>query len=516
MNRTRFVHLILLPATLCVATAQHVTVPLNHQVYPLLIKGETLGLFDSYALRVLPLTRGEAHTLLKQMDEQRRDLSKADEALLQQLLGEFSDPNIGERLPEDGEIHAYRFEEGSTQLFFDVRGIQELEIHRDHVELPDETISRTTAAGNIRGRFGKHLFFGMDARSGMTLGAEDQEERFDVGRGATQVTVGKGVFTDQATGYVTAHAGPMRFSVGRMYFGWGSGLQEQLGLAVLNEPMDQVHFSLDFKRFRFTYVHANLQGIGLQRFLAGHRLDVLLGGGVQIGAYETVVYANRGAELAYLNPLVPYHIIEHQLGDRDNNTFGIDAATILAPGLRAYAEIFLDDFSLDFPLGTYWGNKLAYMAGIHWAQPLQVRELEVFATFTRVDPFVYTHDDSLNVYAHYGASLGSRLGPNAERFHLSLLLRPTRDVTCSFGYDYVRKGKGDLFTAHRSEEGTAKGFLSGILETSHLVGLDLRYQFSRDMFAGLKAAYARRENANLVSQLSAREKTARLYLDINY
>jgi hypothetical protein len=228
------------------------------------------------------------------------------------------------------------------------------------------------------------------------------------------------------------------------------------------------------------------------------------------------VYAGRGAELAYLNPLVPYHIIEHQLGDKDNNTFGLDATAILFPGFRAYAEIFVDDFSLDFPLGTYWGNKLAYNAGFHWAEPLNMKPLELFATYTRVDPFVYTHDDSLNVYSHYGASLGSRLGPNAERYHLGCLIMPLRDLQLRLEYNLMQKGRGNIFTPHRPEEGTPKRFLSGTLETDHTVRLNVRYQFVRDLFAGFEGFVTSRTNAGTVAGRDAQETMLRIYVDIHY
>ena len=496
--------------------AQSVIVPLDHQVYPLLVKGETLGLFQAYSLRLLPLTRTATLKLLMNMQKHVKRLSPADAELLNQMVGEFTDPTIGQDAAPDQERHLYRFEEGSTQIFLDVRGTQAIVSHRGRLDVPDETRSETMAQGSVRGSIGNHISFGLTARNTLVLGGEDQEERFDPSQGQSQVVVGKGVFRDQATGYVSATFQPFTLFVGRTQTSWGSGLQEQLSLSMLNEPMDQVMLTLEFERFRFSYLHANLQGAGSPRFLAGHRLDVLFGKNLQLGVYETVVYGGRGAELAYLNPFVLYHIIEHQLGDRDNNMFGFDITATVAPGLRAFGEVFVDDFSLDYPLGTYWGNKLAIMAGIHWAQPLGAKSLEVFATYTRVDPYVYTHMDSMNVYAHYDASVGSRLGPNAERWHAGLLYRPLKDLHGELKYSFVRKGRGDVFTPHTVADGEAKGFLSGVLERQHLLAMALRYQFSRDMFLGLDAQFTNRSDAGNRQGLTARERSLRLFVDINY
>ncbi|MBI4428805.1 MAG: hypothetical protein HY562_06770 [Ignavibacteriales bacterium] len=503
---------------LCIslASSQYVTVPLHHQVYPLLVKGETLRMFDSYSLRVLPLTRTEVLTMLHAMKQNVGELSSTDAELVDQMFGEFADVKIGEPAGPENEIHAYRYEEGASQLFVDLRALAEIDLRKGFPNDPDENLLRITGFGSVRGHFGNQVFVDLSARNGMTLGAKDSEERFDVTQGETRSTVGSTVFIDQATGYLAANLGPLTVFLGRTTVSWGSGIQERLGLSLANEPMDQIRLSLDFRNFRFSYFHANLQGPGSPRFLAGHRLDVLLGGGVQLGAYETIVYAGRGAELSYLNPLLLYHFMEHQLGDRDNNTLGIDATAFLAPGFRVFTEVFVDDLSLDYSLSTFWGNKLAGSVGFHWAQPFEFRTLEFFATYTRVDPFVYTHTDSLNVYSHYGTSIGSRIGPNAERYSFSLLWRPEKDFFLDLAYAYTRNGKGSLFSPHRPEDGEQKNFLAGTLELRHTIAVQLRYQFSRDMFLGMEGSLLDELNSQFISGRNARGRTIRVFLDINY
>ena len=106
------------------ASGQYTTVPLDHQVYPLLKKAEDLQLFSSYALRVLPLERATVLSLLQEISRREDELSKADRRLLQQMLGEFRDPAISAEMHRDGEIHAFRYEEGDAQIFIDLRGAQ--------------------------------------------------------------------------------------------------------------------------------------------------------------------------------------------------------------------------------------------------------------------------------------------------------------------------------------------------------------------------------------------------------
>lgn len=520
-ERNRFLFLCLLlfwnvahgPGTLA---AQETFVPLDHQVYPLLQRAETLGLFSSYAMRFLPLTRTVVGKLLQKMQKAQGRLSGADQALLRQMILEFRDPGLGEPEPAGGEIHLYRFEEGRTQLFFDARVLQTFRFSRNALARDDENISETLVAGSVRGRHGEHLYWGLNARNTAILGETDARENFDPRSGRILSTVGSTAFSDQATGYVALRFGRLGLAAGRMQVSWGSGLTEQLALAAVNEPMDQIRLTVEFAKWRFSYFHANLQGIASQRYLAGHRIDLHFWPAFQLGLYETVVYGGRGAEPGYLNPLVPYHIIEHQLGDLDNNVLGFDWTWIAAAGFRFYGEIFIDDLSFDQGLGTYWGNKLAYLLGVHWAQPAGLKNAEIFGSFTRVDPFVYTHRDSVNVYSHYGTSLGSRLGPNAERWRAGIRFRPLRDALWRFSYEYTRQGKGDLFRPHRFEDGISKGYLSGELERDHTLRANLRFQFRQDVFLGFALLYRRRISAALVPGENRWERVASFFLDINY
>ena len=489
---------------------------LEHQVYPLLRKGETLRLFSSYEMRVLPLTRTVVRRLLQEMAQHKDRLSKADRRLLQQMLGEFIDPGIGEKAPRGSEIHLIRFEEGQTQLFFDLRGIQNFRFSRNRLGVEDEDVSETTLGGAVRVRFSEHLFLGMSAQNTMILGPDSLGENFNPITGIIISTTGKVGFTDQATGYLAGRWGRFGPLAGRNVIAWGSGLATQTALSRSNLPMDLLQFKLDFRTWRFSYFHGSLQGIAPQRYLAGHRLDFMFWPSFQFGLYETVVYGGRGWEMGYLNPFLPYHVMEHQLGDRDNNMLGVDFTWLPGAGWRIYGEVFFDDLSFEKPLGTYWGNKLAYLLGVHWAQPLNLRTLELFASYTRVDPWVYTHADSINIYAHYGVSIGAKLGPNADRLQLGLAWQPLRDTRWNFTYRFIRKGKGDIFTPHKPEDGLSKGFLKGVIERRQEFNLRLRQQVRRDIFLGFDLTLRHRRDADQVAGQNRWERFAAFFLDMDW
>lgn len=498
------------------AAQYYTTVPLRHQVYPLLFKAEALGIFHSYELRQLPLTRAAVLKLLQATVENDEKLSTADRSLLQQMLKEFTDPAIGASAPPGSEIHLFRYEEGDAQIFVDARLQQTFLFNRNQVDLPDDNISETLAAGAMRARFGDHIFVGLEARNKMIIGEDDPEENFDPTTGRILSTVGSTAFSDQATGYVSARFGKFTVLLGRNTLSWGAGLDDRLALSAANEPVDMLQLYFDFKPFRFSSAHASLQGIAQQRYLAGHRLDFMFWPALQFGVYETLIYGGRNLELAYLNPFVPYHIIEHQLGDLDNNVLGFDLTAFPAPGIRLFGEIFIDDFSFNRSITGYWGNKFAYQAGLQWAQPFGFAIAELTASYTRVDPWVYTHDDSVNIYAHYDQSLGSRLGPNADRVQTALALQPLRDTRLVLDYRFSRHGEGNVFVAHTPEDGEEKNFLAGVIEKRHELTFVLRHQVRRDLFLGFEVQVRHRRDANLEPGQDRTERFASFFLDINY
>ncbi len=501
---------------LSMINAQVATVPLNHQVYPLLQKAETLQLFSSYNLRLLPLNRTQIRFLLWEIDEKQENLSRADAQLLRQMLFEFTDPEPTAPLTQDHDRHIYRLTEGETQFFFDLDATQEFHFQRNDLGIEKQNRSSTTLGGDLRGMFSSN--FGLGARAFNTMiRGEKGAEQFDVNSGKISVRVGKSNFTDQATGYLAGRFGRFHFLAGRDYLSWGAGLDDRLSIGRENQPMDMLRFNIDFRKLRFSYFHANLSGVSNQRYLIGHRLDFQFAKHFQLGLYETLVYGNRDREWSYLNPILLYQVMEHQLGDKDNNMLGGDMSWFLRPGLRLFAEIFVDDFSSDYPPGTYWGNKLAVHSGFHWAAPFHFSEVELLATYTRVDPWFYSHNDSVNIYAHYGESLGSKLGPNADRARVQLNYQPHRDSRWTLRYDFVRKGTGTIDDRHDyKRDGRYKKFLAGSTEQFSELTIGLRQQFKRDVFFGFELSFANWQNFARRQGRDGLEHNGVFYFKINH
>jgi len=487
--------------------AASAAVQLEHPVYPFLEK--LVALLPSHALdlHVLPVDRRQAQKILSDAKTSGLSLSRADQNLLQQYLAEFTDPQIGESVPRGAERHLARYEDFDTQIFIDLFANQRFEFRRGASESGAADISQTRAGVRMRAALHPRLLAAVDLSNILERGTNDTLEILTPGAGLPVVLSGASAFREKVIAYFRLHLPWFEVEAGRNQLAWNIGPLAQLTLAQNNEPFDLIKLDRRWRKFRFTFVHAKLRATQ-RKFLAAHRLEIAAPPRFSIGVGESVVYGNRGAEFEYLNPLMLYHAAEHLLGDKDNNTLTIDFTAFPFRGAKFYGEIFIDDLSLEFPIGTYWGNKLAYLGGLYWAQPFGWRSGEMRLEYARVDPFVYTHEDSANVYEQDGEGLGARFGPNADRFTLQAAFQPHRDLRLVSQISFQRQGRGDIFQPHRLEDGNSKGFLKGTTLNSALWQFELEDQLRRDIYLKLELAWERRLNAGFIRDANKTQRRA--------
>jgi hypothetical protein len=472
-------------------------VPLEHPVYSFIEKLATLMPRYSLDLHVLPLDRNQVQKILTGVKTSELSLSNADQALLQQYLTEFTDPAIGQPAHRGAERHFIRYEEFDTQLFVDLFALQRFEFRRGDWDGGEADISQTRAGVRMRAALPPRLLAAVDLSNILERGANDTLENLAPGTGSPVVLSGSSAFREKVIAYFRFGLPWFEFELGRNQLAWNISRLTQLTLSQYNEPLDLIKLDRLWQKFRFTFVHAKLRAAE-RKYFAAHRLDIMAHPRLLVGIGESVIYGNRGAEFLYLNPIMLYHAAEHLLGDKDNNTLIIDFTAFPFSGSKFYGEIFIDDLSLEFPIGTYWGNKLAYLGGLYWAQPFGWRTGELRLEYARIDPYVYTHEDSINVYEQDGEGLGGRFGPNADRFTLQAAFQPHRDLRLVSQFSFQRKGDGDIFQPHRPEDGNAKGFLAGTTINSTFWQFEVEDQLRRDIYLTLELAWERQHNADFI------------------
>jgi len=512
--------LLLAAAGVLAGTAPSVNVPMDYWGYAFLERMESRGLIFSHELRVRPLSRTAFAGLVRQAGEQARQnperFSRTEKKMLDQLLGDFFDelnPTATERSPER---HLLTWREKNSLIHFDLHANQTILSNRGHQYQPDALISETCGGGILRGTLDQTVGFYLDARNTLTRGNQKTEEHFDPSQGAPVVIAGSNVYQDQALAYWTWQNTWFRVQAGRDEIAWGPGYHGGLSLSGNTPAAELIRINAFFRRFSFSYVHAFLRSNLGSKYLAGHRLDFMVEPSLYLGATETVVYGGRDVQFAYLNPIMPIHIAQHHLGDKDNKTISLDLTWTPWFGGKLYGEFFIDDMTSTESLIRYFGNKFAFLLGGQFINPLRIADTDLRIEYARVEPYVYSHYDSINIYTNYNQLIGHWLGPNADGLFLQLGWQPLRDFRIELSLQQQRKGEGDADTRSRPAQGVEKKFLRGVVQKQKIFGIKIREQVYRDFFIAVHYRYADVRNVHRQAGINSFDHSARFELDLNY
>ncbi|MCK4966860.1 hypothetical protein KAS50_07505, partial [bacterium] len=354
-------------------TGSPVNLPLDHWAYSFIERMETKGYLDTLAYRTKPYTRGECAEIIihinSRLTREEIQFSKTELSLFEKLKGEFYDELQKEKIEintKEKEPHLYTWREKKSMFHWDAY------LSEDYRHLPDgdnsDYSSRTTLGSIIRGSLEDKIYFYLDFRNTLIKGEEPQKN-YIPSQGLPVGTAGKNTYQDQAVAYLSYKFSWGEFAVGRDFFNWGPGYRGSLALSPYSEVIDMIKISIRFKRFKFTSISGILNSELGKKNIAAHRIEVRLLPNLIFSGYETVIYGNRGLELIYVNPLMPYHIAEHYQQDKDNNTMGFDIIYRPVNNLKIYSELFLDDFNSSKNPFTHYGNKWAFLSGMHYTDP---------------------------------------------------------------------------------------------------------------------------------------------------
>lgn len=503
--------------------SQPVQLPLNHWIYSFLERLELRGALPSQYYRSLPLYRTEIADLIRSADERVRSgsvtLSQTEIDLLEKAKGEMVNELEGKGVSinqKEYEHHLLRWREENSYLFFDGYFMEDAHAEKKNYQKTLKNYYHTTGGGIIRGVVVGKVGFYLDFSNTLIKGENISQENFMASRGFPITISGRNSYSSQTHAYFTYHGKWGGVMVGRDDLNWGPGYRNNLSLSTNGSVFDQVRLNFIFKRFKFTSVSGTLHSDIAQKNIAAHRIEVRITRSLLIGANETVIYGRRGWKLIYVNPIMPYHIAEAHAGDKDNNTLSADFQFQLKYSLKIYGELFIDDFSLSENWIRYYGNKFAFVIGGFYANPFKLPDTDIRIEYTRLEPYVYTHNDPINTYTNYNQILGSPLGPNSESIYVEAAHRINRPFKILGSYELRRHGKGDINTPHRYEDGTRKYFLKGTVEALHIYRGGFSYELYRDLYISLDYQHIRYSNENRIQGRNGKNNLFYMIMYFNY
>lgn len=493
--------IILLIFCYLTASAQVENVPVSHPVYNYLLRAETKGFLPNFSLSELPLQRKEIVKALILVRKNEINLSKADLEILKRYEIEFeiehrnnaviffseSDTNqlLFKRILTNDEKFFYHFKDSSHSVSVIPLGSVE-EIFSSSQSLNDGEL-RNVTLGNLGirlyGTLGNVLGYYLQATNGAVLtGDRDLALENPKLRQNIKFKELNSDF-DFSESHVTYNNDWFYATIGRETRLVGAGISHRVFHSDNAPPIDAVTVGVKLDKFHYSFTHGSLlayyqdstkigfNAIMPSKFLATHRFAIRPYWG-EISLWENIIYTKRGFDIAYLNPLSFMKSLEHALRDRDNSMMGLDATVRPFDGFQIKGSFLLDDIIFSEIGKNFWSNKYAW--NIAMITSLKI-PFDIGLEYARVEPYTYTHFDSLNAMTNDNYLFGGSLQPNSDETSILIRYWWGNRYPISFKLSYMRHGEniydgngnlvrnvgGDVLQTRRVEDSMRVTFLDG-------------------------------------------------------
>jgi hypothetical protein len=267
-----------------------------------------------------------------------------------------------------------------------------------------------------------------------------------------------------------------RLAAGRDAVHWGPGLFANLSFNQNALPFNQVSWQSTVGPLTVISLYGQLaihsDSLGDfntnpdTRSLYAHRYEWRATRNLAFGISEQLVVYNWEEPFAFI-PVIPLFILKGTGFERRNNGNISGDFAYRMPGLgMVYSEFLIDDLQSPTSLfDDFWGNKWAWMAGLHLVRETPWGQAGAVMEYSRVEPWVYTHYKPGTVQtAHGGHPLGNPQGPNSQWVVMKPYFRSTGGWYASARMDLLWKGK-DAGSALEDTGASGKGpktFIQGV------------------------------------------------------
>ncbi|MCC5920724.1 MAG: hypothetical protein LAT68_04510 [Cyclobacteriaceae bacterium] len=366
--------------------------------------------------------------------------------------------------------------------------------------------------GNIDGKLG---FYSLVTENQVVAPAFVRQRRQDTDRFFPQEGFGKNIaggygydFFD-VRGYFTFRpTQSIQVSFGKDRNFIGNGMRSLI-LGDFHEDYLQLRISTKIWKFHYQNIFAEMiwrdQGGSFtslpyaKKYTSMHYLSIDLFKNLRLGLFEAVVYSDnnqtgRGLELGYLNPIIFYRAIEHNLGDNDNMIIGGDLYYLPVKNLALYGQFIFSEFSVpQLRARNGWsGNQWGIQGGMRYIDALGLKNVDLLAEVNVVRPYVYGHRFPGNTFNHFGQPLAHPFGANFREFigSAKMQLWPRLMVDASLIYnqqgrdpDNSTNWGGDIRkNSHEPEQRFGNFITQGELTTVFLARMNLSYQLAHNLF----------------------------------
>jgi Capsule assembly protein Wzi len=287
----------------------------------------------------------------------------------------------------------------------------------------------------------------------------------------------------------------------------GDGIRS---LFLSNEAPNYFYLKLNTRLWKFHYQNIfaelartslpNASSVVPKKYFAAHYLSYKPISNVTLSIFETVVFnrAQNQFELQYLNPIIFYRSVEHQLGSPDNVMIGLSGKWNFLNRFSLYGQFLLDEFvfkELFINNRGWWANKYGTQLGLKYINAFGLDHLDLQAEYNSVRPYTYSHFEAYGGYTHFSQPLAHPLGANFKETLLRVRYQPMPKLTIKstfaailYGDDKGKENWGGNpnlnYNTRQQDYDNAIG--QGIKTNVNILSADVSYQILHNLFVDVR------------------------------
>lgn len=507
------------------AYSQVENVPVANPVYSYLTRAESKGLLKNFSMSMLPLTRGEVEKALKSIRSQVDKLSASEIETLEKfekyfgiinqekLVVFYSDKDTTQvfstRFFNDNPKYFYHHKDSSSSVYISPLASADFLIRNQ--EGKDGNVLLGNIGMRVSGTLSNFVGYYLQATNGTVFSGDKQIALLDPHISQNiKFTELRSDF-DFAESSVAFQYDWFYASIGRETRRWGAGVNNSIYVSGNAPPFTVFNLGVKFKTFEYRFSHGGLlatysdsskvgfNAVVPQKYSAMHRFAVKPSWG-EIGFWESIVYSKRDIDMEYLNPLSFFKSLEHALRDRDNSMMGLDLTARPFKNVELKGSFILDDIIFGEIGKDFWSNKYAWNFGAWYASDFA---MDFGLEYSRIEPYTFSHFDSLNAYTNDNRLIGTDLLPNSDELSGIVKYWWGAKYPIQFKIAYRRHGAneydangkmvnnvgGDFTKVKMPTDSDRAKFLDGDLQETLSASITFGFELFRDFSAKFQYTY---------------------------
>jgi len=485
-------------------------VPVSNPVYDFLKRMSLNDVISDYNSASLPLSRMKVANYLKEINASKSSISSLDKEILKDYYVEFSfdiNKNLKNSYSFFSDIKSFNIFDNNKQKYLYNYADDNVSFFWDGTAAVYQMNSKGDSAGTnqitlgelgtrVRGTFFNTVGFYLRMSNGQKIKGEKKDIDFAASvspklRANTKFVYENKNF-DTYEGYLRYATENEWFALtaGKEVITYGFGYLDKLFLSTNSVPFSFIKMDLQYKALKYSFLYGTLKGDSLgadisSKNIATHRLDINLHKAFRLGFWESLIISDNPFNFGYLNPFNFLRASDNttngvQNTNDNNSLMGLDFEVKPIKNVAMQATLLVNNLNLanifkKENAGEYNNNnRFGYQIGVMYGDVFKIPTLTTVLEYTRINPFVYSHQSNKSQYTHWTLPLGHKLQPNSDEIALRISGNIYKRLILALTYMHQRTANTFIISGDTIVENTGgninRGDGSNLADTKFLSG----------------------------------------------